>query len=81
MSESEEEKEEEKETLKEKIDRLALESSENDEDFDVSDQVLYFCLTFDVHFFILDGITQFVVDSNGVSRSQSIYGFEENSVI
>lgn len=56
MSESEEEKEEQKETLKEKIDRLALESSENDEDFDVSDQVLYFCLTFDVRFFILDAI-------------------------
>lgn len=38
-SESEEdEKNEEEETLKEKIDRLALESSDEDEDFDVSNR-------------------------------------------
>lgn len=39
-SESEEdEKNEEEETLKEKIDRLALESSDEDEDFDVSNRI------------------------------------------
>lgn len=38
-SASESEEEEKEETLREKIDRLALENSENDEDFDVSNQV------------------------------------------
>lgn len=41
-----------KETLNEKIDRFALENSEDDEDFDVSDQVSHFCLTSDTHFLI-----------------------------
>lgn len=44
-SESEKEekkKEKKKETLNEKIDRLALECSEDDEDFDVSDQSVIF---------------------------------------
>lgn len=41
-SEKEEKKKEKKETLNEKIDRLALECSEDDEDFDVSDQSVIF---------------------------------------
>lgn len=81
---SESEKEEKKETLNEKIDRLALECSEDDEDFDVSDQSVIFLFNtrylFIYFFFILDDIIKFIVHSNGVSRSQSICGFEENSV-
>lgn len=68
-STNESEKEEE-ETLNEKIARLALESSEDDEDFDVSDQVSYFCLIFDVYFLILDAVIKFTVDSNCISHSQ-----------
>lgn len=85
-SESEKEKKEEKkETLNEKIDRLALECSEDDEDFDVSDQSVIFLfntryLFIYLFFFILDDIIKFIVHSNGVSRSRSICGFEENSV-
>lgn len=37
-SESEDEENEEEETLKEKIDRLALENSDEDENFDVSNR-------------------------------------------
>lgn len=40
--EEKKEKKEKKETLNEKIDRLALECSEDDEDFDVSDQSVIF---------------------------------------
>lgn len=84
-SESEkEEKKKKKETLNEKIDRLALECSEDDEDFDVSDDqsVIFLFNTryLFFFFFILDDIIKFIVHSNGVSRSQSICGFEENSV-
>lgn len=83
-SEKEEKKKEKKETLNEKIDRLALECSEDDEDFDVSDQSVIFLfntryLLF-FFFFIPDDTIKFIVHSNGVSRSQSICGFEENSV-
>lgn len=76
--ESEEEKK--NETLNEKIDRLASENSENDEDFDVSDQVSYFRLTSGSQFLILDAIIKFIVDSSGVSCSQSICEFGGNSV-
>lgn len=40
--EEENEEEEKEETLNEKIDRLALENSEDDEDFDVSNQISVF---------------------------------------
>lgn len=50
---SESEEEEKEETLNEKIDRLASESSEGDEDFDVSGQVS--CLMLVYFFFIHPG--------------------------
>lgn len=77
-STNESEEEEEEETLNEKIDRLALETSGDDEDFDVSDRISCFCLIFDIHFFILNAIIKFVVDLSGVL--QSICEFEGNSV-
>lgn len=59
-SASESEEENNRETLNERIDRLALADSEDDEDFDVSDQVSYFCLTSDIHFLIPDAIVKFI---------------------
>lgn len=76
---SESEEEEKKETLNEKIDRFALENSEDDEDFDVSDQVSYFCLTSDNSFSLLpDAIVKFIESIQ--ASFQSICRFEGNSV-
>lgn len=47
--------EEKKETLNEKIDRLALECSEDDEDFDVSDQSVIFLFNTRYLFFFHSG--------------------------